>query len=77
MLMMMAISAIPTPQMMPTAMDQNRNIKSIGSLMAVRNRTIDNAPTMPRDTTMLDWIVRMIAEVIRAIPAREMLKFLE
>ena len=77
MLRISAIFASPTPQMMPTVMDQNRNMRSIGSLMAVRKRTMESAPTMPSDTTMLDWIVRMTAAVIRVIPASEMLKVLE
>ena len=43
----------PAASTMPTAMAQNRKAISMGSLMAVRNRTMDRAPTMPRDSTML------------------------
>ncbi|MFQ9799169.1 MAG: hypothetical protein ACLR23_09815 [Clostridia bacterium] len=32
---------------------------SSGSLIAVRKRTMDNAPTMPRDNTTLEVTARM------------------
>ena len=38
---------------MPTAIDQNKKAMSMGSLIAVRKRTMDRAPTMPRDSTIL------------------------
>ena len=38
---------------------------SMGSLMAVRNRTMDRAPTMPRERTMLLVTARMSRVVIR------------
>ena len=41
----------PAPQVIPTATDQNKNPTSNGSLIAVLKRTIDNAPTIPKDTT--------------------------
>ena len=49
----------------------------MGSFTAVRNRTMDRAPTMPRDTTTLERMVRMMAVVTTAIATREMLKLLE
>ena len=45
-------------------MDQKRKAISIGSLMAVRKRTIDSAPTMPSDSTTLEVTARMVMEVI-------------
>lgn len=44
-----ASGIIPAPITIPIASDQKRNTISTGSLMAVRKRTIDNAPTIPRD----------------------------
>ena len=38
---------------MPTMMAQNRYMVSRESLIAVRNRTMDRAPTMPRERAML------------------------
>ena len=63
---------ILAPQIMPVLMDQNKNTRSMGSFTAVRNRTMDNAPTIPRDITILDWMVNITAAVItaRAISAR-------
>ena len=56
---------------------KNKNIKSKGSLMAVRNRTMESAPTIPSDTTMLDCIVRISEAVVIATPAMAIPKFLE
>ena len=49
---------------MPAAMAQKRNAMSRGSLMAVRNRTMDRAPTMPRLSTMLLVTARITRVVI-------------
>ena len=49
-----ASGIIPAAKTIPTAIDQNRNAISRGSLMAVRKRTIDNAPTIPRESTTFD-----------------------
>ncbi len=49
---------------MPTAIAQNRKAMSIGSLMAVRKRTMDSAPTMPSDSTTLEVTARMTSVVI-------------
>ena len=55
----------PAASTMPAAMDQNRKAMSMGSLMAVRNRTMDRAPTMPRERTMLLVTARMSRVVMR------------
>ena len=54
----------PAASTMPAAIDQNRNARSSGSLMAVRNRTMDSAPTMPSDSTTFDVTARMTSVVI-------------
>ena len=59
---------IPAPMTIPTAMDQNRNTISIGSLMAARNRTMDSAPTMPSDSTTLEVTAMMTSVVTSASP---------
>ena len=73
---MIAISIMLAPQAIPTLIDQNKNTKSIGSLMAVRKRTMDNAPTIPREITMLACTVKITIAVIKDNAAREILKFL-
>ena len=50
--------------MMPAPIDQNKKAISSGSLMAVRKRTIERAPTMPRDRTTLEVTARITIEVI-------------
>ena len=55
---------MPAARTMPTAMDQNRNAMSKGSLMAVRKRTMDRAPTIPRDRTTLLVTARITTVVI-------------
>ncbi len=59
-----ASGIIPAARTMPTAIDQNRNAMSSGSLMAVRKRTMDSAPTIPRDSTTFDVTARMTTVVI-------------
>ncbi len=54
----------PAASTMPTAMDQNKNAISSGSLMAVRKRTMDSAPTMPSDSTTFEVTARMTSVVI-------------
>ncbi|MEI2803957.1 MAG: hypothetical protein V9E84_10195 [Trichococcus flocculiformis] len=54
----------PAPRMMPTLIDQKRKTKSSGSLMAVRKRTMERAPTIPRERTTLDVTARM-TKVVR------------
>ena len=59
-----ASGIMPAASTMPAAIDQNRNAMSIGSLIAVRKRTIDSAPTMPSDRTTLLVTARMTIAVI-------------
>ena len=54
----------PAASTMPAAIDQKRNARSSGSLMAVRKRTMDSAPTMPSDSTTFDVTARMTSVVI-------------
>ena len=60
----------PAASTMPTAMDQNRKAMSSGSLMAARKRTMDSAPTMPRDSTTLLVTARIVMVVIMARATR-------
>ena len=55
---------IPAASTMPTAMAQKRKAMSRGSLMAVRKRTMDRAPTMPRESTTLLVTARITTVVI-------------
>ena len=48
-----ASGIIPAASTIPTAIDQNKNAMSSGSFIAVLKRTIDKAPTIPRDNTTL------------------------
>ena len=45
---------------MPAATAQNRNAVSEVSLIAVRKRTMDSAPTIPKDKAKLEVIVKTI-----------------
>ena len=54
----------PAPSTMPTAMLQKRNAMSSGSLIAVRKRTMESAPTMPSESTTLLVTARMTSVVI-------------
>ena len=80
-----AMPARPAPHIIPILIDQYKKVKSNGSLIAVRNRIIDNAPTIPKESTMFDCMVRIIAVaaleewiiiviIIPAIMPRKMLK---
>lgn len=62
------------PTVMPAATAQNKKIKSIGSFIAVRNRTMDKAPTIPKDSVMFDEIVAMIIAEMIVIIAMATLK---
>ena len=55
---------MPAARTMPTAMDQNKKAISKGSLMAVRKRTMDKAPTMPSDSTTLEVTAKITTVVI-------------
>ena len=58
----------PAPTVMPVVMAQNRYKRSIGSLMAVRNRTMDKAPTMPSEMTMLVLMASVTMQVSTVMP---------
>ena len=72
-----ASGIMPAPITIPTASDQNKNTISIGSLMAARKRTIESAPTMPRDSTTLDVTAMMTRVVTRDNPTSDMAKPVE
>ena len=59
-----ASGIIPAASTIPAAMAQKRKAISRGSLIAVRNLTIDSAPTIPSDSTTLDVTARMTSVVI-------------
>ena len=67
----MASGIMPAASTMPPAMAQNRNAISMGSLMAVRKRTMDSAPTMHSDSTTLLVTARitMVVIMVMAISA--------
>ena len=54
----------PAASTIPTPIDQNKKAISEGSLIAVRKRTIDNAPTIPRESTILLVTAKIRREVI-------------
>ena len=58
---------IPATNVMPAVNDQNKNAISKGSLIAVRKRTIDNAPTIPNDKTTLEVTAKITTVVIIVI----------
>ena len=59
-----ASGIIPAARIIPAAIDQNRKAISRGSLIAVRKRTIERAPTIPRERTTLEVTARITCEVI-------------
>ncbi len=61
---MTARTMSPAASTMPTAMAQKRKAISSGSLIAARKRTMDSAPTMPRESTTLLVTARMTTVVI-------------
>ena len=62
------------PQVMPMAMAKNKNPVSSGSFTAVRNLTIDNAPTIPKDSAIFELMVNTINAVIIQANTSNMLK---
>ena len=52
------------------AIDQNKKMISLGSLMAVWKRMIDRAPTMPRLNTILEVTARITSVVTIVRPIR-------
>ena len=63
----------PAPQQIPTTIVQKMYTVSRESLMAVRKRTMDKAPTMPRDRAMLFPMTIMTVVVMTARATRETL----
>ena len=63
--------------MIPFEILQNKNNKSLGSLIAVLNLTIERAPTIPNDTVIFDCIDNTTADVIIDIKHIDILNFLE
>ena len=55
---------IPIPLAMPTVIAQNIKIISKGSLIAERKRTIESAPTIPKDKIKFPLITIITDEVI-------------
>ena len=58
-------------------MAQKRYKRSSGSFTAVRKRTIDSAPTIPREITMLVLMARVTIAVSTVIPTSVTAKLLE
>jgi hypothetical protein len=77
MLPLMAKVKKPAPQAMPTAMLQNMNTMSFGSLIAERNLTMLNAPTIPSDKMILEVIVMITRHVTVERPINDKLKLFE
>ena len=67
---MIASGIIPAPMTIPTARDQKRKTISTGSLIAVRKRTIERAPTIPRDNTTFDVTAIITSVVTSERPTR-------
>ena len=61
---------MPAPVAMPAATAQNMNMMSMGSLMEVRKRMMDSAPTMPRVSTTLLVTTHRIRALIMVMAAR-------
>lgn len=61
---MTARTMSPAASTMPTAMARKRKAISSGSLIAARKRTMDSAPTMPRESTTLLVTAGMTTVVI-------------
>ena len=59
---------IPAPIVMPPVMAQNRYSRSMGSLIAVRKRTMESAPTIPREITIFVLIASVTIHVRTHIP---------
>jgi len=58
------------PKPKPIAMAKNKFINSSGSLIAVRNLTIESAPTRPSDNARDDLTIEITKSVIRANKGR-------
>jgi len=60
----------PTPTIIPAVIDQKRYTRSRGSLTTVLKRTMDRAPTMPRDAIRFDDTAKITRVVIKFIPIK-------
>lgn len=70
----MGIWLAPKPS--PKAIAKNRNASSSGSLIAARNRTIDKAPTSPKDNASEDLTTLIISVVVAVIITKLLANFL-
>ena len=50
---------------MPIAIEKNKYINSSGSLIGVRNLTIESAPINPRDKAKEDFTIKIIRNVTK------------
>ena len=55
----------PAPKPSPIAIAKNKYINSSGSLMGVLKRTIDNAPTNPKDSAKDDLTINITKKTIK------------
>lgn len=67
----------PAPNTMPTLIDQKRKAISNGSLIALLKRTMERAPTIPRESTIFEVTARIIKVVISVSTKRETQKLCE
>ena len=58
------------PTHKPSVMAKKRKMVSLESLIAVRKRTMDRAPTIPREMTILEEIISMMTREIRRVRIR-------
>ena len=72
-----ASGIMPAPMTMPMAMAQNKYTISSGSLIAARKRTMESAPTIPRDSTTLEVTAMMTSVVTRDRPTSDKAKPVE
>ena len=76
--MMMPMKSVETmeslklrePTHKPSVMAKKRKMVSLESLIAVRKRTMDRAPTIPREMTILEEIISMMTREIRRVRIR-------
>ena len=59
--------ACPAPNPSPIEIDKNRQASSNGSLIGVLKRTIDRAPTKPRDNASEDFTTLITKKTVIAI----------
>ena len=69
-----AIIYSPAPLIIPTEIAQNVKIISAGSLIAVRNRTMLGALTIPNESAILELIGRVTSVTTSPVSTNPMLK---